>query len=259
MLRTVVQLLRAAVFLIPASSTLAQSANQSFGQGDAAKRYAECITLASTAPDDAFEAALSWQQDAGGDAARHCAAVALLGKGLYREAAERLETLAQTMLLPASALLADVLAQAGQAWLLADDTARAHAAQSAALELEPGNIELLIDRGFTLAQAQNYWEAIDDLNRASELAPERSDILVYRASAYRYVDAFDLALIDVEAALKSDPQDLEGLLERGILRRLSGDDAGARADWLKIVTLAEDSPAADAARANLERLDVRAD
>ena len=245
--------------LLSTAPTVAQSGTDSFAQGSDAQRYSECLSLASSAPEDAFEAALAWQQDGGGDAARHCAAVALLGQGLYRDAAERLETLAQTMLSPAPGLLADVLAQAGQAWLLADDTQRAFAAQSAAIELAPKNIELLIDRSFALAQAQNYWEAIDDLNRAAELAPDRPDILVYRASAYRYVDAFDLALTDVNAALRIAPDDLEGLLERGILRRLSGDDAGAREDWLKVVTLAEDSPAAEAARSNLERLDVNAD
>ena len=44
-----------------------------------------------------------------------------------------------------------------------------------------------------------------------------------------------------------------------VVRRLAGDDAGARADWLAILRLAPDGAAADAARANLERLDVKTD
>jgi len=46
-------------------------------------------------------------------------------------------------------------------------------------------------------------------------------------------------------------------LERGILRRLKGDDAGARADWLMVLSLAPDGPASDAARTNLEKMDVK--
>lgn len=232
---------------------------QAFGAGEAAEDYAACMDLAVTDPELAYETALSWQRDDGSEAARHCEAVALIGLERYREAGERLESLAQTMVAASDALAVDALVQAGQAWSLADETARAHAAQSAALELDPDNVELLIDRSFTLALAQNYWEAIDDLNRAHELAPERSDLLIYRASAYRYVEAYDLALEDVKQALTRNPDNLEGLLERGNLRRLTGDDEGARADWLRVVTLAEKSPAAEAARANLERLDVKAE
>jgi hypothetical protein len=47
------------------------------------------------------------------------------------------------------------------------------------------------------------------------------------------------------------------LLERGILRRLKGDDKGARADWLKILATAPSGAAADAARKNLELMDVK--
>ena len=64
---------------------------------------------------------------------------------------------------------------------------------------------------------------------------------------------------DAERALQLDPDNLEGLLERGILHRLTGDDDAARRDWLRVVTLAEESPAADDARANLERLDLKPD
>ena len=56
-----------------------------------------------------------------------------------------------------------------------------------------------------------------------------------------------------------EPDNAEGLLERGILRRLAGDEAGARDDWLKVLALAPEGPAAVDARANLERLDVRVD
>ncbi|MGF1609932.1 MAG: tetratricopeptide repeat protein [Kiloniellales bacterium] len=226
---------------------------------DLAAVYSDCMNLARVQPEEAFEKATAWAGLDGGYAARHCAAIALLGLGEYREAADRLEILAEDLSGPDAKLRVGVLAQAGQAWLLGGDTTRAYATQSAALRLEPENVELLIDRAVTLASAANYWEAIDDLNAAQELAPGRGDIFIFRASAYRFVDANELALEDVNHGLRLDPDNPEGLLERGILRRLAGDTAGAREDWLRVVTLAEGSPAAEAAQANLEALDVKAE
>src|SRR3546814_13378327 len=96
---------------------------------------------------------------------------------------------------------------------------------------------LRIDRAMTLAAKGRYWEAIDDLNLALAADPRRVDALVLRASAYRYVDAPDFALKNVERALAIAPEHPEALLERGILRRLKGDVAGARADWLQLLDL----------------------
>ena len=70
-------------------------------------------------------------------------------------------------------------------------------------------------------------------------------------------DGLDLAREDIGRAMILEPDNLEGLLERGILRRLDGDKAGARDDWLQVVTLAPDSTAAKTARANLQKLDVK--
>ncbi len=115
----------------------------------------------------------------GGDGARHCAAVALIELGQYREAAQRLERLAADLRDPDlretenTVLSLGVLVQAGQAWILAGDTTRAHAVQSAALDIAPDDVELLLDRAITRATAKNYRAAVDDLTRALDLAPGR--------------------------------------------------------------------------------------
>ncbi len=225
--------------------------------GNAPENYETCMTLAREDPEKGFDTALSWEGLGGGDAARHCIAASLVGLGHYAEGAYRLEKLAESSAPAILTLRAELLAQSGQAWLLAGAFERAHAVQSLALGLDPNNPELLIDRSITLASAENYGEAIKDLDRAERLAPNRADILIYRASAYRYVDEEDLAYQDIQRALMLEPNNPLGLLERGILRRLSGNDAGARADWMRVISLAEDTPAADRARANLEKLDVK--
>ncbi len=221
------------------------------------RAYQACMILARAAPADGLESAMSWAALDGGDGARHCAAVALIELGQYREAAQRLERLAADLRAAENtALSLEVLIQAGQAWILAGDTTRALDVQSAALDIAPDNVELLLDRAITRATAKNYREAVDDLTRALDLAPGRPDLLALRASAYRTLNAPDLAQADIKRALARAPDHPDALLERGLLRRMAGDAAGARGDWLRVIDLAEGTPTADVARANLARLDV---
>ena len=84
------------------------------------------------------------------------------------------------------------------------------------------------------------------------------DVLVFRASAYRCIESYELAREDVDQALQLDPDDAEALLERGTIRSLTGDLDGARADWLKVAEDAAGTPAGDTAQMNLERLDLKA-
>lgn len=221
------------------------------------QEYEDCMTLARRVPADGYESALAWESQGGGDPARHCAAVALIGMGHYRDAAERLESLAAGMAEKQLPLAAEAFAQAGQAWTSANQLGKALAAQDAALKLAPDNIDLLIDRAFTQRALNEFAKALDDLNKAATLDPTRADVLAYRASAWRFLKDLTKARADIDAALTLDPENAEALLERGNIRRLSSDPAGARQDWLQVVALAAGTPAGDAAKANLEKLDVK--
>src|SRR5260370_35045606 len=75
--------------------------------------------------------ALAWHERGGAHPADHCAAVALIGLKQYKEAAIRLDALAQGMTTAPAGLRAEVLDQAGQAWGLAGDPVRAYAAAGA--------------------------------------------------------------------------------------------------------------------------------
>jgi len=235
----------------PASPLWAQAVDET-----EARRYADCMTLAGRDPDAAFDEAAHWGYEGGGFPARHCAATALVALGHYAEAATRLEDLAQDMTGREAPLRVGVLRQAGRAWMLDGNYEQALAVQGAALQLEPGDIETLIDRSTVLALAGAYWEAIDDLNRVLERNPDDVGALVMRASAYRFVESAELAMHDVDRALELDPEDIDALLERGNIRRLIGDDDGAREDWVRVLQIAPESVAADGARTNLEKLDV---
>ncbi|MBI1986571.1 MAG: hypothetical protein HYS64_07910, partial [Rhodospirillales bacterium] len=134
---------------------------------------------------------------------------------------------------------------------------RAEGVLTAALKLTPDDAALLVDRAEAKAGQKNYQGAVDDLTDAIRRDNRRPDAFVFRATAYRFLDRLELADADVEKALVLEPTHVEGLLERGILRRLKGDDAGARQDWLQVLRLAPKSPAAEAARASLEAMDVK--
>ncbi len=225
---------------------------------DESQRYDACMTMTRRDAMAAFEQALNWQDAGGGAPAKHCAAAALVAMKQYKEGATRLEQLAQEIKQPEQEQVRiGLLAQAGQAWLLAGDTGRAYAAQSAALKLAPHDAEIWIDRGQTLATAKNYKDAIADFDQALDLDSERADAYMFRASALRYLDDLVRARQDIDKALKLAPTDPDALVERGIIKRLTDDVAGAREDWMRVIRSAPDSSAAQAAQTNLEKLDVK--
>lgn len=188
-----------------------------------AARYAQCVQLARTQAAQAFEQASVWRTEGGGAAARHCQGLALVQLGEAARAAAVLDGAADDLARdqPSRPVLrARVMAQAGNAWLLAGDAARAESRLGSALALMPDagadKTEMYIDRARARAELKAWAGAIADLDLAAARAPQRADVALLRASA----------------------------------RRLSGDLAGARVDLDRAAQLAPDDPeiAAEAAR-----------
>jgi tetratricopeptide (TPR) repeat protein len=220
-----------------------------------AEHYTRCMESARERPQAAFDEANAWRIAGGGHPAEHCADVALIGLGRYAEAAGKLEALADTMTKGPTELRAQVLDQAGQAWLLAGEPARAAGVLTAALALTPEDPDLLIDRAEALAGEKNYREALADLDAALKLDAKRVDALVFRASAHRSLEQYDQARRDIDAALRLAPDQPDALLERGNIRGITGDQDGARKDWQRVAQVAPKSAADVAAKANLAKLD----
>ena len=251
-------------FLIAAwgRTVTAEPPVQSAAPRDAAAEaatYEHCMKLARQNPGEARNLAQSWHERGGAHPADHCAAVALIGLKRYKEAAIRLEALAQAMTTAPVGLRAEVLDQAGQAWGLAGDAVRAYAAAGAAVALEPNDLDLLIDRAQAAATVGYYDNAVADLDHVLKADPSRVDALIYRASANRALDRLDPALADVEKAITRVPNSAPALLERGNIRRLKGDSDGARQDWERVGQLAPGSQADMAAKANIEHLQSNGD
>ncbi|WP_376090278.1 tetratricopeptide repeat protein [Roseomonas sp. CCTCC AB2023176] len=174
----------------------------------------------------------------------------MLALGEPERAAPRLEALAASTG-AGTAARAAVLGQAGQAWMVAGQPTRAFGAITMALALTPEDVDLLIDRAIAAAAMGRLRDAFADADRASSLDPQRVEPWIYRAAALRRLDRPQEALRDIERALALDPASPEALLERGILRQLQGDSAGARADWESVIANSPDSAAADLAQQNL--------
>jgi len=227
--------------------------------------YAQCMDLAREQPRQGFEAAISWQGLGGGDAAHHCAAVALLGLGEYTEAAGRLETLAQDAH-QALAIRVDLLAQAATAWMLARDPGRADSVLTAALDVaEQGEADvralvpgLLIDRATARASAGAVLQAARDLDRVLDGDPSNLEARVLRASALRQAGSLVAAEADADRVLATAPNHPGALLEKGNIQRLSNRPDDARATWLYLLEVAPNAEEAQAARDNLATLDINA-
>lgn len=224
---------------------------------DDEQQYKACLQLIGRNPEDAFEAALIWRDRGGGFPARHCAALALVELKQYPEAADRLEKIAEDMAPRKHRLMSEVLAQAGNAWLLAGLPERAYGVFTSALKVDPENVDLLVDRSRASALVDRWSDARRDLDDALRLDPAREDAYAYRASARRRLNDKSGALEDAETAIAINPKSTDALIERGLLRRDAGDTKGAREDWIKVRLLAPNTPAADVAGFELEKLELK--
>jgi tetratricopeptide (TPR) repeat protein len=227
-------------------------------KNDAAS-YERCMTTARKTPADGFEMASVWKEHGGGLPAEHCAGVALMGLKQYMLAGDQLETLGQEMVREAPGLRAQVLSQAGEAWLEAGQVDKARADLTAAIGLDPKDPSLLVDRARIAAAAKDYKAAKEDLNHALAVGAPRGEVLTYRAAANRLSGDLKAAQRDADDAVKAAPESADAWLERANIRHLAKDDKGAHADWIKVLQLAPDSPAGDAARDNIETMDLHPD
>lgn len=217
--------------------------------------YDACLAMLTNDPDGANAFADAWEATGGGDGALHCHALAQITLGNTATGADMLEKLAAHSA-ASPAARARVYGEAIQAWLLADESARAYGAATLALSLTPDDVDLMVDRALAAGNMGRYLDAIDDLTRGLEREPHRADALVLRASAFRHEGKMDRALSDIARALEADPANAEAYLERGILKERTGDRAGAQADWDQAISLGPDTTTADLAQQNLSLLEA---
>jgi len=214
---------------------------------DASAHYDRCMAQAGKNAAAALADARAWSKAGGGAPAAHCAASALLGLNRYGEAAASLDALARAASTP-SGMRGEIFAQAGNAWLLAGNGAKAVASLRSALTLTAGDAGLFADLGRADAMLRNWKDAVLDLNAAINLRRD-SGLFVLRASAYRALKNYRAALADLNSALAIRPSSADAVMERGLLRRDLGDVGGARTDFVTVTKTGSPALKRDAAAA----------
>lgn len=258
-----------AILLLFASPVGVQAQSTS-GEED---RYEACVRTAEQAPDRGINKALEWQLQGGGVPARHCEALGLFFAGEFAEAAIRLERIAEDMRIgrgmpvrgderttASAGMLADTFRQAANAWLRGREFERAEAAIGQALAIVPENTALehsiREDRAYIAAAEGDFALALEELDFVYRSNRDRTDLLLFIASAARALENYERAGMALDQYLEAYPQDASAYLELGNLKDAQGDQPAARQAWLQVLSLSDVGPDADAARVNLERIDV---
>jgi len=216
-----------------------------------AERLAGCLAKANADPDQGIADARAWRdEDGGGAYADQCAGYALGKAGRWAESASAFETGATAPGLDA-VTRARLWAQAGNAALLGDDTARALRAFDNALAqplpptLETGEIHL--DRARARVANGDQPGARVDLDKALVLAQADPMAWLLSATLARRMNDLPLARTHIQEAARRAGNDAAVALEQGVIDALSGDrDEAARAAFSRAKELA--APGSEIAR-----------
>jgi len=237
-----------------------------------AEKYRKCTGLVATDPTAAVRYADDWIfSGSGGIPAGHCKAMGLLARGQAKEAATLLEKLGEDMVIDGSTdpkqarrnagLRIEIYIQTALAWKQAGDYDKSYIAYSSAISAlsphHPLYYDLYLARGTLQILRRQYQSAINDFTTAISKNPKRFDAFLQRAKAFRKKHDYAGARLDLRIARKLAPDEMDILLESGILYRQSGYRQQARREWLKIIKLYPDSDFARLARTNIDLLNAR--
>lgn len=192
----------AAAIILPIALLQADAPATAASGGD---RFTQCVAMIDEDAQRAYEEGMAWAADGQAVGGYRCAAMALIAQRRYEEGARRLESLASAASPNLTALRAELLSQAGNAWLLARDPAHARSSFTRAIatvEAEPTMLpDLLIDRARAYALEGDFRNSEEDLSRSLDLRPNDPLALRLRASARMQQRSFELAELDAIAAL----------------------------------------------------------
>jgi tetratricopeptide (TPR) repeat protein len=192
------------------------------GAAHVSDRFAQCVAVVDEDASRGYEEAMAWAAEAQSVHAYRCAAMALIAQNRHHEGARRLESLASAVNPAEAGLRAELLSQAGNAWLLAREPARGRSAFTRAivtLESDPTQLpDLLIDRARAYAMERDWRLSEEDLSRSLDLRPNDALALRLRASARMHQSSFDLAEADALAAAQLEPDNVDNYLILGHVR-----------------------------------------
>lgn len=221
----------------------------------ASDRYRTCTAQVRSNAEAAVRGAESWRSEGGGVEANACLGLALSALERWVAAAAALEQAAGGA---GDARRADLLVQAGNAWLAAEDNAKALAAFDAALATPTMTPELRgevhIDRARARVAENDVAAARTELNRALELVPADPFAWYMSAALARRENNLARAGADLARARSLAPDDPDVLLLAGTLAGQAGNMAEAETLYRRVAESAPDSDAGRQARESLATL-----
>ncbi len=169
-----------------------------------AQRFNQCVALIDDDAPRAYEEAMAWASEAQSVGAYRCAAMALVAQNRHGEGARRLDSLGSAVNPAETATRAELFSQAGNAWLLGREPARARASFTRAIttvQSDPAQLpDLLIDRARAYAMEGEWRSAEEDLSRALDIRADDALALRLRAAARMHQSSFELAEADAQRA-----------------------------------------------------------
>lgn len=207
------------VYALLGLNAFAQTSTSDLIRADEQKRLQTCLELQETDPEDAYEFALAWQGEGRTYQSQYCAATGLIALGKHEEGAIRLEELAISQTLPISLKERGVyMAQAGNAWLLANLPDQAIVALTEAIKLEKFDANLYLDRARAYLAQKHWKKGEEDLAEAIKIQPGDLQAYILRGRARLAQDKLDDAWADVEQGMAIDITNVDLLVLRGDVR-----------------------------------------
>ncbi len=221
-------------------------------------RFRTCAEQARTAPEAAIAAANAWRAEGGRFEARQCLGLAYVALGRWHSAATVYEQAAREAETADEPHRADFWVQAGNAWLAAEEGAKAIQAFDAALATPHLSDELRgeahLDRARALVALDNPAAARVDLDRALQLVAADPFAWYLSAGLARRQNDMARAATDIARARELAPNDPDILLLAGTLAGLAGNGAEAERLYRQVAAAAPDSEAGRAATAALNTM-----
>ena len=182
------------------------------------QKLTACIAKIETKAEDAYSDGLIWRLHYGGMKAEQCIALALIGMGQYEAGAKRLFAIGNAPDGGTDGEKIQLLVKSANGFLLAELPEDAVKALDLALNLNPKDGDLLIDRARANAMLLQWELAESDLTEAMNQRGALGFALRLRAETRLQQKKYDLAEADINDALRLEPKEVENYVVRGRVR-----------------------------------------
>lgn len=234
-----------------------------FGGQQAGQQLKACLAQAQSDPAAAVARATEWlgkTRRAGRAGPQQCLGQAYAGLQRWGDAHAAFLAARDSSLPSDYSARARLGAMAGNAALANKDAATAlteldKATADATLAGDKalaGSIEA--DKARALVSLGRTAEAAKALAQARAEAPQDAQAWLLSATLSRRMNDLTAAKAQIATAVTLDPNDPAIGLEAGVIDELAGDEAAARQNWQKVVTMAPDAPEATSAKAYLAQI-----